>query len=34
MFSSYQGDHARLLVRYMFQITPAEVQRLRAAGVQ
>jgi hypothetical protein len=33
-FNSYQRDHARLLVRYMFQITPAEVQRLRAAGVQ
>jgi mono/diheme cytochrome c family protein len=34
MFNSYQGDHARLLVRYMFLITPAEVQRLRAASVQ
>jgi cytochrome c551/c552 len=34
MFDSYGGDHARLLVRYMFQITPDEVQRLRAASVQ
>jgi mono/diheme cytochrome c family protein len=34
VFNSYERDHARLLVRYMFLITPAEVQRLRAASVQ
>ena len=28
----YQGDHARLLVRYMFQFTPEELGRLRSAG--
>jgi mono/diheme cytochrome c family protein len=33
-FDSYAGDHARLLVRYMFLITPDVVQRLRAASVQ
>ena len=31
---SYDGDHARLLVRYMFQFTPAELRRLGSAGVQ
>jgi cytochrome c551/c552 len=34
MFNSYQGDHAQLLVRYMFLITPEEVRRLRGSGVQ
>jgi hypothetical protein len=33
-FAGYQGDHARLLVRYMFQFTPEELRRLRASGVQ
>ena len=33
-FANYEGDHARLLVRYMFQFTPQELQRLRASGVQ
>ena len=33
-FSDYEGDHADLLVRYMFQLTPAELNRLVSAGVQ
>jgi len=32
IFNNYDGDHVDLLVRYMFQFTPAELQRLRAAG--
>jgi mono/diheme cytochrome c family protein len=31
-FDGYEKDHARLLVRYMFQMTPAEVRRLGVAG--
>jgi len=31
-FNNYTGDHADLLVRYMFQFTPEELARLRAAG--
>jgi hypothetical protein len=31
-FADYQEDHARLLVRYMFQFTPDELRRLRASG--
>jgi hypothetical protein len=30
--SNYHGDHARLLVRYMFMMTPDEQRRLLAAG--
>ena len=30
--TSYHGDHARLLVRYMFMMTPDEQRRLLAAG--
>lgn len=30
--SSYHGDHARLLVRYMFMMSPDEQRRLLAAG--
>ncbi len=33
-FDSYEKDHAELLVRYMFQLTPAELNRLVASGVQ
>ena len=33
-FAGYEGDHADLLVRYMFQLTPAELNRLVSAGVQ
>ncbi len=33
-FEGYEKDHADLLVRYMFQLTPAELRRLTAAGVQ
>jgi cytochrome c2 len=33
-FAGYEGDHAKLLVRYMFQFTPDELRRLRASGVQ
>ncbi len=31
-FQGYTKDHADLLVRYMFQFTPEELGRLRAAG--
>ena len=31
-FDGYEKDHARLLVRYMFQMTPGEVRRLGVAG--
>ncbi|HXG32211.1 MAG TPA: hypothetical protein VNJ11_02515 [Bryobacteraceae bacterium] len=31
-FQGYEKDHADLLVRYMFQFTPDELSRLRAAG--
>jgi hypothetical protein len=31
-FQNYQKDHAELLVRYMFNFTPDELGRLRAAG--
>ncbi len=34
VFNDYRKDHAQLLVRYMFQITPAEINRLRASSVQ
>ena len=34
VFEGYEGDHAQLLVRYMFQFTPAELRRLRSSGVQ
>jgi hypothetical protein len=30
-FEGYSKDHARLLVRYMFQITPAEIRRLQGS---
>jgi hypothetical protein len=33
-FGGYEKDHAQLLVRYMFQLTPAELSRLVAGGVQ
>lgn len=33
-FADYEGDHADLLVRYMFQLTPSELNRLVSAGVQ
>jgi len=33
-FAGHEGDHADLLVRYMFQLTPAELNRLVSAGVQ
>ena len=33
-FGGYEKDHAQLLVRYMFQLTPAELNRLVAGGVQ
>jgi hypothetical protein len=33
-FEGYERDHADLLVRYMFQMTPAELGRLSAVGVQ
>jgi cytochrome c551/c552/uncharacterized coiled-coil DUF342 family protein len=31
-FNGYQKDHADLLVRYMFQFTPEELNRLRASA--
>jgi cytochrome c551/c552 len=31
-FQTYAGDHADLLVRYMFQFTPDELNRLRASA--
>ena len=31
-FNGYPKDHADLLVRYMFQFTPEELNRLRASG--
>jgi cytochrome c551/c552/uncharacterized coiled-coil DUF342 family protein len=31
-FNGYKGDHAELLVRYMFQFTPEELSRLRASA--
>src|SRR5581483_5871186 len=31
-FEGYPKDHAELLVRYMFQFTPDELNRLRASG--
>jgi cytochrome c551/c552 len=31
-FNGYQKDHAELLVRYMFQFTPDELNRLRASA--
>jgi hypothetical protein len=31
-FQNYQKDHAGLLVRYMFQFTPEELNRLRASA--
>ena len=31
-FNGYQGDHADLLVRYMFEFTPEELSRLRASA--
>lgn len=31
-FQGYKKDHADLLVRYMFQFTPDELNRLRASG--
>jgi hypothetical protein len=31
-FNTYQKDHADLLVRYMFQFTPDELNRLRASA--
>jgi hypothetical protein len=31
-FQNYQRDHADLLVRYMFQFTPEELNRLRASA--
>jgi hypothetical protein len=31
-FQNYQKDHADLLVRYMFQFTPDELNRLRASA--
>jgi uncharacterized coiled-coil DUF342 family protein len=31
-FNGYPKDHAELLVRYMFQFTPEELNRLRASG--
>ena len=34
IFEGYEGDHADLLVRYMFQFTPAELRRLRSSSVQ
>ena len=34
IFEGYEGDHAQLLVRYMFQFTPAELRRLRSSSVQ
>ena len=34
VFEGYEGDHADLLVRYMFQFTPAELRRLRSSSVQ
>ena len=30
--NAYQGDHARLLVRYMFLMTPDEQRRLLSAS--
>ena len=31
-FNGYQKDHADLLVRYMFQFTPEELNRLRSSA--
>ena len=31
-FNGYQKDHADLLVRYMFQFTPDELNRLRSSA--
>jgi hypothetical protein len=31
-FEGYPKDHAQLLVRYMFQFTPDELNRLRASA--
>lgn len=31
-FANYRKDHADLLVRYMFQFTPDELNRLRASA--
>jgi hypothetical protein len=31
-FETYTGDHARLLVRYMFQLTPDEQRRIGGGG--
>ena len=31
-FQGYPKDHADLLVRYMFQFTPEELNRLRASA--
>ena len=31
-FQGYPKDHAQLLVRYMFQFTPDELNRLRASA--
>ena len=31
-FQGYEGDHAQLLVRYMFQFTPEELRRLLATA--
>ncbi len=31
-FHGYEGDHAELLVRYMFQFTPEEMNKLRSAA--
>lgn len=34
VFKGYEGDHADLLVRYMFQFTPTELRRLQSGSVQ